>query len=337
MSAKRRRMHRTRLGFSRKSSGKTRRNAQVDVPKSQYDRLIKKITSQPRNPQPRQLELQDILYNSAPELRSLAFKSGHNVGAEAYASSGRENITALEHLLEHAGFGKVIYHSFESMSTLTSYSPGSAGINLGMSVHIFEAGLISGYFSALMGQRIGVQETACKLNGATHCMFVARAGSSVSAEAHKHLDLSSMVSALRHALSHAEKHNAEKSYYMLALRPLLSEPVFSEAAKFMYLAGKLLVRQFPAEPEKTIVQAASFLKISGARLSVGGKKRKGIALSLVYDHETSSGRFVDLTVAFISGIMKGAYGGKVQVSRGVNSRGVYIVKLEILQGAGVNG
>lgn len=298
-------------------------------PGSQRESALKRITSRPKKAQARSLELQDIIYNSAPELRSLAFKSGYNLGAEAYGIAGNGGLSALEHLLEHAGMGKLLYHPFDSMSTFTSYASKSYGENLGLNAHVFEAGLISGYLSAHVGQNVGVQETACKFNGSSHCMFVARTGSAVNADAYKRLALPEVLLALRYAILRAGKHSTSKSYYLLAMKPLMEEPVFSEASRFLYLAGKLLIKQFPAEPDRTITRAADFLMISSAKMS--SSKRNGRTLSLSYDHETSSGRFVDLTTAFISGLIKGAYGGGTRMTRIASSRGVYNVKLEIMQ------
>ncbi|MDE1855115.1 MAG: 4-vinyl reductase [Candidatus Micrarchaeota archaeon] len=290
--------------------------------------LLKKLTAAPKSAMPRGLELQDIIYNSAPEMRSLAFKSGYALGTEVYRSANNGGIATLEHVLVHAGFGKVIYHPFELMSTFTSYAPRSGGQNLGLNVHVFETGLIAGYLSAHTGQRIGVQETACVFNGANHCMFVAKVGSTVNAEAYKRLGLQEVILALRHALLHAERRKANESYYILSIKPLLNEPVLSEATKFLYVVGKMLVSQFPSEPAKTIEQSSSLLNISSSRLK--SNRKKGVSLSLSYDHETSSGSFVDLSTALISGLMKGAYGKNVRIKRGISSKGVYNVKLEVL-------
>ena len=121
---------------------------------------------------------------------------------------------------------------------------------------------------------------------------------------------------------------ANESYYILSIRPLLNEPVLSEATKFLYVVGKMLVSQFPSEPAKTIEQSSSLLNISSSKLT--SRRKKSVSLSLSYDHETSSGSFVDLSTALISGLMKGAYGKNVRIKRDISSKGVYNVKLEVL-------
>ncbi|MDE1874197.1 MAG: 4-vinyl reductase [Candidatus Micrarchaeota archaeon] len=285
--------------------------------------MIKRLLSSPQPSFYRGLEPQDILYSSSPELRSLAFKSGYNLGVEIYRNS-HGGMVPLERVLESAGFGKLIYHAFESMSTFTSYSPRTDGIDLGIAVHVFDSGVISGYLSAHTGREIDVTETSCAFNGSTHCMFVA------AAESHKpegpdSLDLQRTLAALGHALSHSKAERGGSSYYMLSIRPLLSEPVFSEAAKFLYLLGKLVAAQSRERPQHVIASAARLFRLRDAKITLS--KRKGFEVSMSYDHETSSGRFVDLSAAFVSGLVKGAYGGDVQVSRTAGSKGVYGVKI----------
>ncbi len=324
--------HRTKtLGRGRKATArgkKPRRNANVAIPaevsNSHEEMLIKRVIEQPRKPQSRHLELQDIIYNSAPELRALAFKSGYNLGVEAFERS-KGGMDALEHVLENAGFGKMIYHPFESMSTFTTYATRAHSQNLGMDMHVFEAGVISGYLSAHAGRNISVEETSCVYNGATHCMFVAKTHGGVGTDSYRYLDLPKVMLAFRHALSHAQKQHGETSYYMLSVRPLLNEPVVSEASKFLYLLGKLLTAQSTPDPKRTITQAINFLGIDGAKVS--STKKRGLEISLVYGRSASYGHFVDLTTAFISGLAKGAYGRNVQVSRNLSSRGVYNVKM----------
>lgn len=290
--------------------------------------LIRRLLQNPPKVSARGLEVQDLIYNSANELRSLAFKAGFNLGAEAYRNSDG-SMSSLEHVLEHAGFGKVIYYPFETSSTFSSARVRSRGINIGTSVHIFEAGVISGYLSAHSRQRITAEETACVFNGSRDCKFVAERGEKV--DARKPLEFSSMIAALQSALSNAERSPGGSSYYMLAVKPLLEEPVFSEASKFLYLTGKMLSRskQLPGF-EQTIKRASNFLRIE--RNSIRTDREGNVELRMVYGHDTSTNRFVGLTTAFISGIVKGMSGRGVRMDRKLDSRGVYNVKMQVLGG-----
>jgi hypothetical protein len=310
----------------RKKRGKGKAKRLAVTARTHEELLIRRLSQSPQKVQVRGLEMQDLIYNSAEELRSLAFKSGFNLGSEAYRNSDR-SMSSLEHVLEHAGFGRVLYYPFESHSTFSSAMVRSGGINVSTNVHIFEAGIISGYLTAHSGQRVAVEETECVFNGSRYCRFIA--GKEERMEAVPSLEFPNMILALQSALISAEKPSGGSSYYMMAVGPLLEEPVFSEASKFLYLAGKMLARSrmIPGF-EQTIMRAANLLRIERSSIKVD---RKGnVEVRLVYGRATSVNRFVDLTVAFISGLVKGLSGRGVRTERKLDSRGVYNVKMEVL-------
>jgi hypothetical protein len=124
---------------------------------TQEQALIRRIVQRPLGPVLRRLQIQDLLYNTAQELQSLAFKSGFNLGVEAYANS-EKNMLALEHILENAGLGKMIYYPFEFKSVIASRTMKQRGIDLGSNIHIFESGVISGYLSAHTKKHITVRD-----------------------------------------------------------------------------------------------------------------------------------------------------------------------------------
>ena len=320
--------HRKRVSPKRKSVVTNQKEViTAEIPANQEELFIRRILQQPRKSHIRGLEIQDVLYNSAPELRELAFKSGYNVGSEAYRISKNGGIAPLEHMLENAGFGKVIYHSFESMSTFTAYAPRPNAHNMGMNIHVFETGLISGYLSAHLGRNIAAAETSCVFNGASHCMFVAKAHAFADPDAYRYLTLEEILSALSYSLSRAQKHQGDTYYYAVSLQPLLNEPVHSEATKFLYMLGKLLALQKMRDQKSSILNRSDCLKIENAKVS---SSKKGLRVSLAYSHASSSGRIVDLTTSFLSGFIKGTYGRNVQVTRSLSSRGVYNVRLELM-------
>jgi V4R domain-containing protein len=309
----------------RKNRG-PKRSPQILSARNQEDLVIRKLVQAPSKMPQRSLEIQDLIYNSANELKALAFKSGFNIGAEAYRNSNG-SINSLEHLLEHAGFGKVLYYPFESHSAFTSYGAKSGGINTGMNLHIFEAGVISGYLSAHTKRQISAEEIACVFNGSPYCKFVAREGSARSLETEPQLGLPRIINTLRLALSLSGKHTGEDSYYLVSIRPLLSEPVFSEALKFLYVSGKLVGRPGVSNFEKLITESSNFLRLNNPKVS---KDKKGnISINIAYGHETSSRHFVDLTTAFISGIVKSTHGRSVNITRSLDRRGIYNVRMQI--------
>ncbi len=290
--------------------------------------LLKRATEAGHTVPLRGLQIQDIFYSSAPELRVLAFKSGFNLGAEAYRKSGG-SMGPLQRLLENAGLGKIVYYPFESRSTFTSRALKHWDKSLGVNLHVFESGIISGYLSAHAGRSVIAEETACVFNGSNHCMFLAKPGS-LHADLHHSLEFADILRALRYAVEHAETQRGWHGYYVLETIPLFSEPVFSESLKFLYLLGKMTAEGHLPRPEREVALAALFVGLDGAKVT--SAKKHGVSITLSYRSETSLGRFVDITSAFMSGIVKGAYGRNVKVSRTLSGRGVYNVKMEVLEG-----
>ena len=55
---------------------------QISAFQSHEDMLMRRLAQAPAKPVERSLQIQDLVYNSAAELRLLAFKSGFNLGSE---------------------------------------------------------------------------------------------------------------------------------------------------------------------------------------------------------------------------------------------------------------
>ena len=287
--------------------------------------LIERVSRAP-DFQPRKcLQIQDLMYNTAHELQSLAFKSGFNLGAEVYRNSDR-SFAPLEHVLENAGLGKIVYYPFESRSVLTSRSVKPNGIELGTNVHIFEAGIMSGYLSAHAGKSIVVQEQTCVFNGASACEFMASAGEIGSGE-HRQLEFSGVLRALSKAIADGNACKIDDAYYLLAIKPLITEPVLGEAKKFLYITGKMLAKELPAF-DRSVSGAACLLGIEKAEII--RDRKKNLSVDLSFTKGTSINGFVEFSVAMIAGMMKGKFGKNVDVKRNKDREGFYKVRLQLV-------
>ena len=307
---------------SRKKVLKTKKIVAV---KNSRQALIRKVAQAPTFPSRRHLQIQDLVYSTAPELQSLAFKAGFNLGAEVYRESDG-SILSLEHVLENAGLGKIVYYPFESHSVLTSRSVKSNGIDLGTNVHVFEAGIISGYLSAHMKKNIVVKEQTCVFNGASACEFMATAGTVENIE-HKPLEFTNVLRTLLKVIPEEKTPEMNNAYYALAIKPLTSEPVLSEATKFLYLTGKMLAQNLP-DFKRSVVGAANLLGIQ--KTEVTNDKKKGVFVDLDFAHGTSANSFVDFSVAMLAGIMKGKFGRNVSVRKSKDRKGFYKVRLQVV-------
>lgn len=314
------RVHRTERRPQKKAESRP------PLPSSREAALFGRLT-RVQSPSPRRhLLVQDLIYNTAQELQMLAFKSGFNVGAEVYRHSDK-SMTSLERILENAGLGRVVFYPFESKSVISSRSIRSGGMNTGVNMHVFEAGVISGYLTAHARKPITVVEQNCVFNGASTCEFVATAGGIDSVE-QPPLDFPAVLKALSRSISGSEDQKGNGAYYMVSIRPLLSEPVFGEATKLMYLAGKALAQELP-DFERSVSRAATLLGVEKAKVV---KDKKGeVSVYLGYTHDTSVHRYVELSTSMFAGMMQGAFGKGVKVTRSVDAKGFYNVRLRILR------
>jgi hypothetical protein len=76
------------------------------------------------------------------------------------------------------------------------------------------------------------------------------------------------------------------------------------------------------------MRAANLLGIDKAKVT---KDKKGtLSVYLGYTHDTSVTRYVDLSTAMLAGILKGDSGKGVKVTRDVDAKGIYNVRMRIL-------
>jgi hypothetical protein len=287
-----------------------------------YDTLLlNRLVLRQGEPTRRHLQLQELLYAYAPELSELAFKYGFGLGAEAYRISGG-GMGALERLMYNSGFGRMVYHVSESRSVLAFSGVDPMGESTRANMHVFQAGVISGYLSAHSRRRIYAREEGCAFNGAKSCVFVARPHGYVE-ETRPALGFTAVLNAMDSAIGRGMR-NASSDSYVLAMGPFFGEPLLSEASRFLYMAGKQLSKGGGALDGR-IKAIAGFLGIKSASVNVS--KNVASAVTLSYDHATSVRGFVELTAAFVSGFVKGRMGVSPRVQRSVSRTGAYIIRL----------
>lgn len=285
----------------------------------------------------RHLLIQDLIYNLSCELCDLAYSSGFDLGAEAYKDSDR-TFDALGRLLNNAGMGKTTFRPFEHHGIVTAYGVDSHGARLGVNIHAFEAGLIAGFLSAHARKRIIVREMNCAYNGAGFCQFVASSLLGKVEDHGKAVSLGKLATLVDSSMRSRASLGTSKPYYALLTRPLLNEPMLSNASKLMYLIGKKIAESVPRNPrefERGVARMASYLGIERAKVTSGrGRSR---AIDLYYDHYCSTSGFVDLTTAMLAGFSKGVFNKNVYVQKRLSGRGNYSVRMSLMPAAAMRG
>ncbi|MGC8651743.1 MAG: hypothetical protein ACP5UH_00620 [Candidatus Micrarchaeia archaeon] len=111
-------------------------------------------------------------------MRTVTYKRGFSIGKELYRmlnekkhyATYEESIPDLVSFLERAGLGRIAYAAFEDGLALSVYN--GEHRHVGTNIHVFEAGIMSGFVSSGRRDYSVVEEKACASNSADHCEFV---------------------------------------------------------------------------------------------------------------------------------------------------------------------
>lgn len=314
---------------ARRPAAKTARKAKA-APRAEVhalhgmeDILIERIIAGGSEPS-RGIALQDVLYGFTDGMRHLAYVAGYSLGERA--SRHHPGISALEKMLMAAGFGKVLYYPSEYSAVVTArrVARGSAGMG---SVHVFEAGIIAGYLSAMTGVSLSVRESHCSLNGSDFCQFVASASEDPFQVPVATSDMDAASRLIDSAVS-GDGAGMSMPYYVLSILPITKEPLMREAAKLLYAMGGRIARSATVDKPAYIRRLAEYAGASGAEVSSG---QKSVKVTLRFSPHSSVSGLVALATALVSGYVGIAYLGKPVVGRPLRKGKAYIVEIESIK------
>ncbi|MDE1856753.1 MAG: 4-vinyl reductase [Candidatus Micrarchaeota archaeon] len=122
--------------------------------------------------------LASILSSASPSMRKISYRSGIRVGRLVYAISKGQS---KQHAWEYQYLGRLVdfFRNIGYPNTTYSVLPNMLIIdvkrsraNLGANLHVFEAGIISGFLTAATGRQVNAAEESCCYNGSDSCRFV---------------------------------------------------------------------------------------------------------------------------------------------------------------------
>lgn len=281
-----------------------------------------------------------LLANLTPGLSDVNRMAGMRVGRHLYSmvSGSRsyvlyeESVSDLVRFFEHAGYSSITYNAFPDRVDLQMYDKSKEFI--GIDLHSFEAGLISGFMTAAKRQYVNVTEHACSNNGAGSCAFSSRY------DAYKEQPKREAKAAIDRFVGHLvrQSERAERAsevrispeYYSLSISAALERPYLEEikhvAAYIGSEAGSLLF----ANPSKmNSKSSAARLERVIRLLNLGTASVKSlnpIKIDILFDRLHSRGEFVELSLALINGLLKNHAGEGARISREAR-RGAYFVRI----------
>ncbi len=276
----------------------------VEMPKSTELYLINQVLKS-KEPAEQFASLQSIIYNFTSETRQFGYKAGFALGELV----GRNfEFTHLQKLFENAGFGKLLYTPTEREAIVIADM--TSEVDAGMPMHVFEAGMLAGFFSAKTGRVLGAEESHCQLNG-SKCTFFIGAGKMPRTGALA--DFSKATDAIADSLEHAK---ACKSYYILSFLPILEEPLLSSSAKLAYLLGKKLGYR-GVEPGLLAKYLQVEVKMSGKEMEVS------------YPYLLSHSGYVLVSSMLLRGYLQTSFKKKAVYEQHLR-KGIYEVKLSLV-------
>ncbi|EQD57941.1 4-vinyl reductase, 4VR domain protein [mine drainage metagenome] len=280
--------------------------------------------------------LTGALASLTPKLREVYFSHGFKVGnmLHRYAKSiGSGAVTPMPILMgffNRAGYVDVAYrprgnsYGFEIHDT--------PHMKLGAHIHMFEAGIISGFMSAEYRRVMMFTESACRCDTAGACMFVEGNGANTGSE---RMDSDVWMEGMSKYILEAVDGSKEKwmnyEYYGLASDSLLHREYASSINDISYMAGNALGRRLKEDHEGiSVAVRAERLKKLIALLNFGNitiKRSAPLSVRMEFSRLVTKKDVVALASNFMSGMLN-AYLGRRLIETQRSSLGRYIIDIK---------
>lgn len=281
-----------------------------------------------------------LLSNLTPGLSDVNRRAGMHVGRHLYSllSAGRhyllheESVADLVKFFEHAGYSRITYNIFPDRIDIQMHDRSHEYI--GMDMHSFEAGLISGFLTAAKRQYVNVTEHECSNNGSPYCRF------SSSFNAYREQPKKDAKAALLRFAEHVARQSekAEKAsdirispeYYMLSASTVLDSQYQEEMRHIAsYIGSEAGTRLLARASARNTRQAAARVERAIRLLNLGKasvKSLKPIKIDISFDRLHSRSEFVELSLALVNGLLKNHAVEGTMVSSEAR-RGAYLVRI----------
>lgn len=271
-------------------------------------------------------DVENLIYNTTSGLCTLGYGFGFSVGRAATLKLGQD--VPLTAILDRIGLHDSLYYPFRDKVIITSRPMQvQPSLQLGSNVHVYEAGVISGYLSTSTGMHVVAQESRCVYNGAKQCQFSA-------------VPLSQMpkfqgsgIDAVADAISSAFMSNryskiANEYHRVLAYLPLTDARISEQILKLMMIAGERMGSASGSGGIGHIVpNIANYFGVKAAKVE---KKGMRTIIKLRYESYNSLQAFVAIPAAVIVGFAKGT-GRLAQVHFATNRDGTYTSNITIFK------
>jgi predicted hydrocarbon binding protein len=287
-----------------------------------------------------------VLSSLTPAMRNLYYKSGISAGRLLYRIYQREkrytwyeeSVADLVGFFEKAGFSRVSYSVLPERISIKFHNCGRSEI--GLNVHTFEAGIISGFLTAGKGQHVPVEEISCSGNGSEYCYFT----SAPAPMQFKARDVDLLSGLTEKVKAEAESHGDRsqrfaEEYYLLGSSSFTRDDYSREMNSVICHMGSMIGSSLGLD--------AARLKRSGRQLEtlfpllnlcdMRVKSTNPFACEMQFSALKAKKEFVDISISFLNGLLK-EYAAERKIMRSSIARrdGTYVVRISEMNGKGKN-
>ena len=309
-----------------------------EIPLSYEETLLEDIIRGSNGGVSRQVyALTGALASLTPKLRDVYFSHGFRVGEILYRSAKQNAATTMLPMLVEF-FGNAGYSNISYRPRGGSYEfeiADAPRMKLGVNMHSFEAGIISGFMSKEYRRITTFTESKCRSNGSDSCTFAEGMGMG-----EKRLDSDEWIREFSDYVIGSmdnERHGPiNYEYYYLASESLLHNEYAKGISDIAYVAGSGLGRRLKEEHEGIGDDARTRrLKELIALLNFGNitiKRSAPMSLHMEFDRLMAKKDMIALASNFMNGMLN-AYLGKRLIETQRSSFGKYTIDVrEAAQG-----
>ncbi len=268
--------------------------------------------------------IENLIYNATPKVAEIGYSYGFSIGRELCMKQKEDQ--KFTNILDRIGLVNALYYPLKDSLIITSRSATSMPKKVGHSVHVYEAGVISGYLSMSTGLKMGTIEKRCVHNGSDVCQFISIPMSSRSVQSST--DLNNIVESIAHAITDNDFKKQKNEYYrIMAYLPLMKQPMNEQVRKLLVMSGERISEYSDKKDTKRIINnIVNYFGAKDAEISM--RKTGKSIIKLRFESYNSIYPYVSMPTAIIVGFVSNAFNKSAEVSISTNKNKTYTTTID---------
>jgi predicted hydrocarbon binding protein len=271
-----------------------------------------------------------VLSSFTPSIRSLYYRHGVSIGRELYRryNSERryiwyeEGIADLVSFLEKAGFNGITYNIFQDMIEINFNNRDRTF--LGTHIHVFEAGMISGFLTAGKRQQVKIEEISCSNNGSDFCRFVTT-NAPAQFESDSHYVLERFIDSVKpHLESAGAKASFAEEYTVLSSAVLTAQEYAGQMHRVIYYLGSEIGSRLKPLNRQRLEKLYKIIGMGELKAN----SMRPLSIRITFPTLKAKKEFVDISIAFLDALLKASMGNMAISTRHSKKKNSYILHIK---------